>query len=298
MTETWLKEHDLGQDLGIDGFGQPIRLDRDAQLTGKIQKHVLTKKKIAFQKERYTRKKETQRLVKNEIKLAKRQFKDKVEDKLKNGNAYCAWRGIKAMVGMSDKKKGIVTSDKPDSDLVEELNQFYLRFDSHEFNDDLAEFRIESEGSQISLDEIDVWKTLEQTSIRKSQGPDCIRLLKNCALFRNSIFTFIFQLSLSQRKVPGIWKESVVVPVAKIPSPKVLNDYRPVAVTSLVMKGFERIVRKSLLCMTQSMMDPLQFAYLPSKGVEDATATLLCYWTFRGQEDTSTLVFCGFFISV
>jgi hypothetical protein len=43
--------------------------------------------------------------VKNEIKLAKSQFKDKVEDQLKNGNAYCAWRGIKSMVGMSDKKK-------------------------------------------------------------------------------------------------------------------------------------------------------------------------------------------------
>ena len=27
MTETWLKEHDLDQDLEIDGFGQPIRLE-------------------------------------------------------------------------------------------------------------------------------------------------------------------------------------------------------------------------------------------------------------------------------
>lgn len=77
---------------------------------------------------------------------------------------------------------------------MEELNQFYSRFDSHEFNDDLAEFRIEAEGSQILIDEIDVWKTLEQTSIRKSQGPDHIsgRLLKNCALFLNSIFTLHF----------------------------------------------------------------------------------------------------------
>lgn len=57
LTETWLKEHDLGQDLGIDGFGQPIRLDRDAQLTGKIQKHVLNKKKIAFQKNDILKKK-------------------------------------------------------------------------------------------------------------------------------------------------------------------------------------------------------------------------------------------------
>ena len=35
LTESWLKDHDLNQDLEINGFGQPIRLDRDAQLTGK-----------------------------------------------------------------------------------------------------------------------------------------------------------------------------------------------------------------------------------------------------------------------
>ncbi|XP_039509538.1 uncharacterized protein LOC120464222 [Pimephales promelas] len=184
------------------------------QWVSRSLKHALNKKKIAFQQNDIYKKRETQRLVKNEIKLAKSQFKDKVEDQLKNGNAYCAWRGIKAMVGMSDKKKSVAAYDKSDSDVAEELNQFYSRFDSHEFNDDLAEFRIESEGSQILIDEIDVWKTLEQMSIRKSQGPDCIsgRLLKNCALFLTTIFTFIFQRSLSERKVPGIWKESVVVP--------------------------------------------------------------------------------------
>jgi len=78
------------------------------------------------------------------------------------------------MVGMSDKKKSVAAYDKSDSDVAEELNQFYSRFESHEFNDDLAEFRFECEGSQILIDEIDVWKTLEQMSIRKSQGPDCI----------------------------------------------------------------------------------------------------------------------------
>lgn len=75
--------------------------------------------------------------------------------------------------------------------------------------------------------------------------------------------------------VPALWKESIIVPVAKIPSPKGLNDYRPVALTSLVMKGLEKIVKKSLLAMSQNIIDPLQFAYQAGKGVEDATATLL-----------------------
>ncbi|KAK0144778.1 hypothetical protein N1851_016764 [Merluccius polli] len=35
LTETWLKDYDPTQDFDIDGFGQPYRLDRDAQITGK-----------------------------------------------------------------------------------------------------------------------------------------------------------------------------------------------------------------------------------------------------------------------
>lgn len=54
-----------------------------------------------------------------------------------------------------------------------------------------------------------------------------------------------------------------------------LNDYCPVALTSVLMRSFKCIVKKFLLSMTQSVIDPLQFACLPRKGVEDAVATLL-----------------------
>ena len=35
VTETWLKQQDLSPDLAIDGFGEPLRLDRDPTVTGK-----------------------------------------------------------------------------------------------------------------------------------------------------------------------------------------------------------------------------------------------------------------------
>lgn len=60
-----------------------------------------------------------------------------------------------------------------------------------------------------------------------------------------------------------IWKEPVIVPVAKVQSPQVLNDYHLVALTSLVMKGLERIAKGSLLSVSQSVIDWLQWAYQP-----------------------------------
>ncbi|KAK0146668.1 RNA-directed DNA polymerase from mobile element jockey [Merluccius polli] len=47
--------------------------------------------------------------------------------------------------------------------------------------------------------------------------------------------------------VPSLWKQSMIVPVPKNNSPRELNDLRPVALTSTVMKCFEKIILKQLL---------------------------------------------------
>lgn len=40
------------------------------------------------------------------------------EDELKNGIARCAWRGIKAMVGIQDKEKEVFNPDKFSDELL------------------------------------------------------------------------------------------------------------------------------------------------------------------------------------
>ena len=49
-----------------------------------------------------------------------------------------------------------------------------------------------------------------------------------------------------------------------------MNDLRPIALTSIVMKCFERIILKP-----EMLVDSCQYAYLSKKGVEDATLTLI-----------------------
>ena len=58
-------------------------------------------------------------------------------------------------------------------------------------------------------------------------------------------------------------------------SPSDLSDYRPIAITSVVMKCFEKIVLHHLLDLTKGMQDPFQFAYKPNRSIEDAILTLL-----------------------
>ena len=51
-----------------------------------------------------------------------------------------------------------------------------------------------------------------------------------------------------------------------------MNDYRPVALTSVIMKCFERLV-KSFICSSLSpTLDPMQFAYRSNRSTDDAIA--------------------------
>ncbi|KAI3376975.1 hypothetical protein L3Q82_000212 [Scortum barcoo] len=66
-----------------------------------------------------------------------------------------------------------------------------------------------------------------------------------------------------------------------------LNDYRPVALTSTIMKCFERLVRSFITSSIPDSLDPLQFAYRPNRSTEDAIAlTLHTALSHLDQRDT------------
>lgn len=75
--------------------------------------------------------------------------------------------------------------------------------------------------------------------------------------------------------IPKIWKTTEILPLPKKPKPFVLNDFRPVAPTSMAMKCLEWIVLSHLKNQTVTQMDTLQFAYTQKRGVENAITTLL-----------------------
>ncbi|KAI3362607.1 hypothetical protein L3Q82_001695 [Scortum barcoo] len=131
-------------------------------------------------------------------------------------------------------------------------------------------------------------RTLKQINTLKAPGPDGIpgRALKVCADQLADIFADIFNVSLLQSVVPTSFKETIIVPVPKKTKILCLNDYRPVALTSTIMKCFERLV-KSITSSLPDSLDPLQFAYRPNRSTEDAIAlTLHNALSHMDQKDT------------
>ncbi|KAK1794450.1 hypothetical protein P4O66_011319, partial [Electrophorus voltai] len=129
----------------------------------------------------------------------------------------------------------------------------------------------------LIITESDVRRVFKRVNTRKAVGPDgiCGRVLKACADQLAQVFTDIFNLSLTLGIIPSSFKLSTIVPIPKKPRPSDLNDYGPVALTLVMMKCFEKLVRDFITSSLPASMDPLHFAYCDNRSTDDAIAHLL-----------------------
>ena len=135
----------------------------------------------------------------------------------------------------------------------------------------------------------DVWRSLNRINTCKAPGPDGLpgRALKVCADQLADVFADIFNLSLLQSVVPACFKETIIVPVPKKMKTLCLKDYRPVALTSTIMKCFEQLIKHFITSSFPDSLDPHQFAYRPNSSTADAISlTLHTALSHLDQRDT------------
>ncbi|XP_062925384.1 uncharacterized protein LOC134357695 [Mobula hypostoma] len=98
------------------------------------------------------------------------------------------------------------------------------------------------------------------------------RTLKTCVNQLVGVFKDIFDLSLLHSEVPKCFKRASITPVPVKSRVSCLNDYHPFALTSTVMKCFERLVMARKKSCLSKDLDFLQFAYCHSSSTVDATS--------------------------
>ena len=121
----------------------------------------------------------------------------------------------------------------------------------------------------ITLSVADVSKTFKQVNIHKAAGPDGLsgRVLRACADQLAGVFTDIFNVSLIVSVIPTCFKQTTIVPVPKNTKASCLNDYRPLALTSVAMKCFERLVlffQMSFYCCFISLLTYTHTPFSPA----------------------------------
>ena len=133
--------------------------------------------------------------------------------------------------------------------------------------------------NKITIKDDVVHKTLKKTKPNKAPGPDGVspKVLKYCASQLFEIFTIIFNISITKCQIPVIWKTSNIVPVPKKTNVQCMNDLNPIALTSCIMKVFERCLLSYLDPIVSNSIDPYQFAYRSKRSDEDAILHVMNY---------------------
>ncbi len=215
------------------------------------------------------------------IRAAKRRYREKIESHFQLNDSRRTWQGLKTICSSGNNSSAEVRADPL---LAEELNTFYGHFECNvngggaTLPSSASESSRQSSGHYaITFSEDDVRRELRRVNVRKAAGPDGItgRVLRSCADQLAGLFTSIFNESLATSVVPTSFKKSVIIPVPKNSKPSCLNDYRPVALTSTVMKVFERLLKKHICSSIPATLDPLQFAYRPNRSMDDAISQVL-----------------------
>ncbi len=209
----------------------------------------------------------------------KLRYRERIESHFQLNDSRRMWQGQKTICSSGNNSSAEVRADPL---LAEELNTFYGRFECNGGSVTLpisasGISRQSSDDHVISVSEEEVRRELRRMNFRKAAGPDGItgHVLRSCADQLAGLFTSIFNESLATSVVPNPFKKSVIIPVPKNSKPSCLNDYRPVAPTSTVMKVFERLLKKHICSSIPATLDPLQFAYRPNKSTDDAISQVL-----------------------
>ena len=145
---------------------------------------------------------------------------------------------------------------------------------------------------------------LRQIKPNKAPGPDSIsgHVLKHCSDSLSFPLSILFNKSYRTSTFPDDWKNANVVPIHKKGLKNDVANYRPVSLTSLVMKIFEKCIRDEIYSLCKDKITPNQHGFLPNRScntqmvpfVNSLSLTLNC----KGQSDVIYFDFAKAFDSV
>ena len=94
-----------------------------------------------------------------------------------------------------------------------------------------------------------VKEQLDSLNTSKSPGPDEIhsKLLFELRDFLTQVLTKIFNTSWDETKLPDDWERAHIDSIFKKVKKSLADNYRPVSITSIVCKLFEKIIRAHLM---------------------------------------------------
>ena len=126
--------------------------------------------------------------------------------------------------------------------------------------------------TDIEIVDDDITEAIGKLNMNSAAGPDgvpAIFLIKT----KHSIASplkIILRKSLDEGKIPDIFKLAYVTPIHKGGSKLKPEQYRPVSLTSHIMKIFERVIKRHIIkhLIQQNLINPGQHGFVPGRSTQ------------------------------
>ena len=203
-------------------------------------------------------------------------FESKISRNLKrNQKAFYNYvnskRKIKASLSGIRGKNGQVLQTA--EEIADELGQFFestfVTETMYDENDIFTTYQNTDKITDVDFDYADVQKRLSDLNIWKSYGPDQIhpkilKCLSDIPPFVSMIVQF-FKKCYDSCEIPSVWKKAEIIALHKKGDKCAAENYRPISLTCVLSKIFEKILRNHILEFVKPHIVKDQHGFLPGR---------------------------------
>ena len=252
--------------IKIKGEFQPPWFDSETHNLCRQKERLRSRYKQTKSTEHYVKYSDCRRQFKH---LVKQKMRDNLLGENSDSNQITKkfWSYVKSKSNSHRIPEAVYLHNTFRSDITEQAElfntHFYNQFSEPSlYNIDVSENP--NDAIDIDFNHARIRKILLNLNVNKAQGPDGIhgKVLKNCAINISYPLSLLFNFSYGTSSLPDEWKLAHVVPIHKKGSKSNVENYRPISLTSLVMKTFERIIRDELMLRCNPYLDQRQRGFM------------------------------------
>lgn len=248
----------------------------------KLWKQYLTSRRD----EDYLKYKRTRNQVRRATRKEEKEHEKRIVENIKRNpkKFWCYARQktrIKTGIGELKKEDGSATKTEAEKALV--LGDFFSRVFTANPSDDLNTSRRtinEIHDCTITIDI--VINKLRNLKICKSPGPDQVhpRVIKEAYMVVAPALVIIFKQSIIESKLPLDWKNAHISAIFKKGRKDLATNYRPVSLTSIIVKLLESILRDELMehMQVNQLFSERQYGFIPGRSTILQLLTVVDKW--------------------
>ena len=222
-----------------------------------------------------------------ESRKAKKEKEKKIA-KLSKSNPKAFYQYVNSKVKPRENVSSLLKDDgtltRDDLEKSEVLNDFFSSVFTLEDTNSIPVFKCNNDVfiSTTSITQLDMEKALMNLNVNKSPGPDGLhpRVLRELASVLSYPLKILFDKTITLGRIPTKWKVAEVRPIFKKGKRTSPGNYRPVSLTSIICKVFERFIKDTIFkhLIDNNLLSDDQFGFCSGRSCTTQLLSTIYDW--------------------